>query len=290
MAEFWATISRWWIEYGVPFRVVLIIIGALVARWLLIILLGRTVNQVVNGVKKTHAVDLTAELAQSPLIAARMVQRTRTLGTVGRNLITATVMLTAFIMVLDQLGVSVSAIVASAGVVAVGLAFGAQNVIKDLLNGLFMVFEDQLGIGDSIIVGTVSGTVEAVGIRVTQVRSTDGTLWFIRNGEVLQLGNRSHGWARAILNIDVTVENNLDKVAQAITEVAREVVHQPELARKVLMMPELLGVESFHSDHSTLRLTVKTRPDAEAEVSRAIRVALKSRFDRDGINIGPDLI
>lgn len=219
-----------------------------------------------------------------------MVQCTRTLGTVGRNLITATVMLTAFIMVLDQLGVSVSAIVASAGVVAVGLALGAQNVIKDLLNGLFMVFEDRLGVDDSIIVGSVSGTVDAVGIRVTQVRSTDGNLWFIRNGEVLQLGNSSHGWARAILNVGVTVENNLDKVAEAITEVAREVVHQPGLTRKVLMMPELLGVESYYSDHFTLRLTVKTRPDAEAEVSRAIRVALKSRFDRDGITIGPDLI
>src|SRR5690554_4248448 len=125
MAEVWATITRWWTDYAIPFRIILIVIVAVLLRWVLLVLLQRTVNRVVSGVKKSRAVEVTAELAQSPVIAARMIQRTRTLGTVGGNLITWTVVLISLIIVLDQLGVSVAAIIASAGVVAAALAFGA---------------------------------------------------------------------------------------------------------------------------------------------------------------------
>lgn len=289
MADFWSTVSRWWVEYGVPFRIVLIILLAVIGRWVLLILLRRGVSKVVSGVKKSHAVEFTAELTQSPVTAARMIQRTRTLGTVGSNFITWFIALTAVVMILDQLGVSVGALLASAGVVAAGLAFGAQNIVKDLLNGLFMVFEDQLGVGDLITVGAVTGTVEVVGIRVTQVRAVDGTLWFIRNGEILQLGNRSHGWARSIVKIDVSRTRDLERISEIIEEVAVSVVERSELARKVLAMPDVLGVDSIHSDHTTFTLMVKTRPGAEDDVSRELRLALKERFDRERIVIGPFL-
>lgn len=290
MADFWAELGRWWGDYGVPIRIILILIIAVLIRWLLIVLLRRTVNQVVSGVKKSKAVEVTAELAQSPVAAARMIQRTRTLGTVGRNLITWTIVLLTFIIVLDQLGVSVAAIVASAGVVAAALAFGAQNIVKDLLNGLFMVFEDQLGVGDSIQVGDISGTVEAVGVRVTQVRALDGTLWFIRNGEIVQLGNMSHGWGRAIVDIDVSNSVETQTVVSAIEEAAREVVMSQELARKVVAMPEVHGVQVIHQDYSRYRLSVQTRPDARWEVARVLRVAIRERLDRDQIPRGPEIV
>lgn len=290
VAEFWETIARWWTDYAVAFRIILVIIIAVLARWLLMLLLRRTVNQVVSGVKKSKAVEVTAELAQSPIIAARMVQRTRTLGTVGGNLITWLIVVIAFIIILDQLGVSVGAIIASAGVVAAALAFGAQNIVKDMLNGLFMVFEDQLGIGDFVEIGEVSGTVEAVGVRVTQVRAIDGTLWFIRNGEIYQLGNLSHGWGRALVDIDVSTDVDAEVARATIEEVAREVIMRPEFARKVVEMPEVLGVQSIHWDHARYRLLVKTRPDAKWEVARALRIAVRRRFEQDGIKLGPEIV
>lgn len=289
MADLWETLARWWTDYALPIRILLILFTAVLVRWFLIFLLRRTVNRVVSGVKKSKAVEVTAELAQSPLAAARMIQRTRTLGTVGGNLITWTVVLITFIVILDQLGVSVAAIIASAGVLAAALAFGAQNIVKDLLNGLFMVFEDQLGVGDTVQVGDIVGTVEAVGVRVTQVRTLDGTLWFVRNGEIMQLGNMSHGWGRAIVDIDIANAVPSERVHEVIEDVARTVVTSPGLARKVIEMPKVQGVEAIRQDVSRYRLTVKTRPDAKWEVARALRVAIRERLDEEGIRRGPDI-
>lgn len=287
MQAFFDTISRWWTEYTVPIKILIVIIVAFVLRWILILILRRTVSQVVTGVKRVQDVTQTVELTQSPLLAARMVQRTRTLGSVGRNFITTVIILTTFLIVLDMLGVSIGTIIASAGFVAAGLAFGAQNIVKDLLNGLFIVFEDQLGVGDVITIGTVTGVVEAVGLRVTQVRAQDGTLWFIRNGEILQLGNQSYGWTRAVLSIDVDVTKNIAEVTAIIKETASTLVRTPDLARKVLEMPEVLGVESVHSEHITYLLSVKTRPGSDDEVARALRVAITEKFGADGIKFGP---
>lgn len=291
MADVWATLAHWWVEYGIIFRIVLIVLGAIVARWVLIFILKRTVNQVVSGVKKSQDVEATAELSQSPKLAARMVQRTRTLGTVGGNLITWIVALAALVMVLDQLGVSVAALIASAGIVAAGLAFGAQNVIKDLLNGLFMVFEDQIGVGDLITVGTVTGKVEAVGIRVTQVRDLEGALWFIRNGEILQLGNRSHGWARSIIDFEIHTDESAVPAADAvgaIKQLSREVVRRPELSRKVLEMPDLISLESVEQGRENYRLLTRTRPGAQYEIARELRHALLTELDGIVVTLAPE--
>ncbi|MFT4232401.1 MAG: mechanosensitive ion channel, partial [Leucobacter sp.] len=177
--------------YQVPLRILLIIVVAVVLNLLLRRLLMRTVTRIVTGVKRAQNVDTTSEMQAAPYVNARAVQRTRTLGAVGRHIITWTVVVVALILVLGQLGVNLGALLTSAGIVAAGLAFGAQNIVKDILNGIFMVFEDQLGVGDAVTIGEVSGTVEDVGIRVTQVRAVDGTLWFVRNGEILTLGNAS---------------------------------------------------------------------------------------------------
>ena len=202
------TVGSFYATYATPINIVIIVIGASLLNWLLRRLLMRTVNQVVRGVKRAQDVDTTSEMQAAPYVNARAVQRTRTLGTVGRAIITWTVVVIALILILSQLSVDLAALLTSAGIVAAGLAFGAQNIVKDILNGIFMVFEDQLGVGDVVTIDLVSGTVEDVGIRVTQVRALDGTLWFIRNGEILTLGNSSQGWGRAV--IDVTVDANQD--------------------------------------------------------------------------------
>lgn len=289
MADLWKGLERFYGDYQVLIHIVLIVIGAIVVNWLLRRLLNRTVHGVVQGVKRSQDVESTQELTAGPYVNARAVQRTRTLGTVGRHVITWTVVVVALVLVLGQLHVNLTAILASAGVLAAGLAFGAQNIVKDILNGIFMVFEDQLGVGDLVTVGTITGTVEDVGIRITKVRAGDGTLWFIRNGEILQLGNASQGWGKAIIDITVGADEDLEAVEGAALESATELVRSPEFARRVTGEPEVLGLESVFGDRATIRLTVRTRPEAQYAVQRALRARIKKDFGERGIQLADQL-
>lgn len=288
MAEFWDAILGFFDEYRVLFRILLIIAVALVVNWLLRRLLTRAVHSVVRGVKRSQDVESTQELVAGPHLNARAVQRTRTLGSFGRNVISWLTVIVAFFLILYQFGVNLTAVIASAGFIAAGLAFGAQNVVKDVLNGLFMVFEDQLGVGDRITVGAITGTVEAVGLRVTQVRTIDGTLWFVRNGEILTLGNASQGWGRAIVDIIVGVYEDLDVVEGAALESARSLLNNPEFARRVTGEPESLGLEQISADSVTMRFAVRTRPEAQYAVQRELRARIRKRFTELGIQFSDE--
>lgn len=282
-------VSTFFEVYRVPITIVLIVVIAIALNWFLRFTLRRTVSRVVHGVKKSRAVDSTAELSAAPISAARAVQRTRTLGTVGRHVISWLVTLVAVILILAQLDVNLGALLTSAGIVAAGLAFGAQNIVKDILNGIFMVLEDQLGVGDWVTIGEISGTVEDVGIRVTQVRGIDGTLWFVRNGEILTLGNSSQGWGRALIDITVDARADLDEVEKVALLAAKEVLLAPDTARKITGEPEVWGVESAFGDRATLRLAVQTRPQAQWAVQRALRSKLVKRFEEAGIQLATEL-
>lgn len=289
MTEFWQSLDVWWQKYGLPLNILLLILFAFLLRWILVFLLHRSVSRIVSGVKKSRDLEHTHEITQSPLQEARMVQRARTLGTVGKNFITWIVGLAALLVVLDMLGIRVSTLLASAGFVAAGLAFGAQNIVKDVLNGLFIVFEDQLGEGDVITVGETTGTVEEVGLRVTQLRAEDGTLWFIRNGDILKLGNHSYGWAKAMIHVDIDTTKGVSDVENKLNEIVQDLAKQPELARKILEMPAVLGVESVHAGHTKYLVTVKTRPGADERVARTMRAGIAAALTSADITIGPDL-
>lgn len=276
------------VTWRTPLVITAIIVVAVVLNWVLRRLLDRTVTQIVRGVKRAQNVDTTSEIQAAPYIHARAVQRTRTLGTVGRAVITIIVATAAVILILSQLSVDLGAVLTSAGIVAAGLAFGAQNIVKDVLNGVFMVFEDQLGVGDIITVGTITGTVENVGIRVTQVRSMDGTLWFVRNGEILTLGNSSQGWGRALIDITVNANQDLTKVSEVALQAARALLTSDRYARKVTGEPEVWGLESVFGDRATLRLAVRTRPEAQWEVQRGIRAELRQKFTEAGVKLADE--
>jgi len=289
MAEFWAAIGGFIEEHRILFNILLIIAVAIVVNWLLRKILTHTVRGVVRGVKQSQAVDSTAELTAGPHLNARAVQRTRTLGSFGRNVITWLTVIIAFFLILAQFDVNLTAIITSAGFVAAGLAFGAQNLVKDVLNGLFMVFEDQLGVGDWVTCGDVSGTVEDVGIRVTRVRGIDGTLWFVRNGEILVLGNSSQGWGRALIDITVNTNCDMDEVERVSLEAAQELLHSADTARKVSGEPEIWGIESAYGDRATLRLALRTRPEAQWTIQRALRGALMRHFKQAGIELATEM-
>lgn len=179
-----------WQDWSTLIRISLILISAIVLRIVLLLSVKKIIRGFASGAKKNGA-----EGAKSFSIAAnpeRLVLRAQTLGSVLSNFITWSIYVIGATMILSELGVAVGALIAGAGILGAALGFGAQNIVRDLLSGLFIVFEDQYGIGDSVDLGEASGVVENVGLRITQVRDSKGTLWYVRNGEILRVGNSSH--------------------------------------------------------------------------------------------------
>lgn len=271
--------------WHVLINIVIIVAGAFFIRWLVLVIVRRSIDRVVSGVKKSHNVQETQELASAPLRAARIVQRTRTLGTVINSVLTVIVLGAALVLILQVLGVPVLGIVGAAGVVAAGLAFGAQNLVKDVLNGMFMVVEDQFGIGDVVDLGVASGTVESVGVRITSIRDVSGTLWHVRNGEILRVGNKSQGWARVIIDLPVPYNADINAVKEVILTTAKSLSTDPEWRRKIIENPEIWGVESITAEALVVRLTVKTRSADQWAVARELRLRLKLALDVLGVSV-----
>jgi len=282
---FWSNITSFYHDFDVPINVVFIVVGALIARWVLGMVIHRVVHQIVSGVKRLHNVDDTQALATSPVASARIVQRTKTIGSVLNSLVTWTIVVVAFTMILTAVHFNVTAVVASAGVIAAGLAFGAQNIVKDMLSGLFIVLEDQLGVGDVVDLGSATGVVEAVGIRVTQVRDVNGTLWFVRNGEIVRVGNMSQGWARVIIDLAVPYEADIDAVQTTMLDVANTLTTTPQWRPQIMEKPELWGLESIAEDAIVIRLVVKTRTATKDSVARELRARLKKALDEMGVHL-----
>ncbi|GAA0992539.1 mechanosensitive ion channel family protein [Subtercola frigoramans] len=285
MDEFWTNLGDFYRTFQHLINIVLIILGALIARWILLRSVDRVVKRVVTGVKKKHDAENTQELPASPVAAVRVVQRTRTMGSVLSNVITWSIVVFAFIMILGELQFQVTALVASAGVIGAALGFGAQNIIKDMLNGLFMVVEDQLGVGDVVDVGPATGVVEAVGIRVTTLRDVNGTLWFVRNGEILRVGNMSQGWARVIIDLAIPYDTDVDAVQARMLETANELAQNPKWRSRILEKPEIWGLESISAEALVIRLVMKTRTNAKDDVARELRMMLKRSLDAMGVKL-----
>jgi small conductance mechanosensitive channel len=199
-----------------------------------------------------------------------------------RSLASATVFAIAVMMILGELGLNLGPILASAGIAGIAIGFGAQNLVKDFVAGLFMLLEDQYGVGDVVDVGEVSGTVEAVGLRITTIRDAQGVLWYVRNGEIVKVGNKSQGWALIIVDIPV----GFVAVAQAtdvLREAAATLAGDPEWADDIVGAPEVLGVEQITAEGATVRVTVKTSSDSQWRVGRELRRRLTDALDHAGI-------
>ena len=218
-----------------------------------------------------------------PLATARRAQRARTLGSVLRSTASILVGSIAVLLVLDQLGINIAPFVASAGIVGVALGFGAQSLVKDFLTGTFMLLEDEFGVGDVVDVGPATGTVEAVTLRVTKIRDNDGTLWYVPNGSMLRVGNKTQGWATAVVEVDVDYFADLDEVRELLLAAVRTVEADPQLGPKLLGEPTITGIEKLAADAVTLRMRVRTAPATQWDVARALRAAARSALERAGI-------
>ncbi|TIH31637.1 mechanosensitive ion channel family protein [Subtercola vilae] len=285
MNEFFVNVGQFYESFKPLINIVAIVVGALIIRVILLHSVDRVVKRVVTGVKKKHDAADTQALIASPIAAVRVVQRTRTMGSVLSNFITWAIVVFAFIMILSELNFQISALVASAGVIGAALGFGAQNIIKDMLNGLFMVVEDQLGVGDVVDLGPATGVVEAVGIRVTTLRDVNGTLWFVRNGEITRVGNMSQGWARVIIDLAIPYDTDVDAVQEKMLETANELAASPKWRSRVIEKPEIWGLESISAEALVIRLVVKTRTNAKDDVARELRMQLKRALDEMGVKL-----
>ena len=268
-------------------RVGLTLLGGILTLLVFRFAIQRVVNRVVTGVKKRHGAEDTQALTTSPVEAMRRVQRTRTMGSVLNGFAGWTIGIIVVLMVLADVGVSVTPLIASAGILGAALGFGAQSVVRDVLNGLFMVFEDQLGVGDIVNVGEVSGVVERLGIRVTEIRDVDGTLWFVRNGEILRVGNYSQDWARVVVDLPIPYESDIDAVKDTLLQAAKGFSAKPEWRRKVLEDPEVWGLESISAEALVVRLVLKVRGGEQWTAKRALHEDLKTALDRAGIDLPP---
>lgn len=275
--DFWTDLGAWAIESGwLLLRVAAIILGAFLLSWILRVVIRRVVRQIVTGVKKNQNVTDTQAIAASPLAAVRVVQRTRTLGSVLSNIVNVTIGIIAILMVITTLAPDALASFALlTAAIGAGLGFGAQNIVRDVLNGLFMVMEDQLGVGDVVDLGPATGVVEAVGIRITQVRDVNGTLWFVRNGEILRVGNMSQGWSRVVIDLAVPYDTDVEAVEAKMLETATALATSPKWRSRILEKPELWGLESISADALVIRIVIKTRTTAKDDVSRELRMRLK---------------
>ncbi|SMX88174.1 small conductance mechanosensitive channel [Brevibacterium sp. 239c] len=219
------------------------------------------------------------------IIRERRAQRAKTVGRMLSSVTTIIISVIAVLMVLDQLNFNIAPILASAGIVGVALAFGAQELVKDYLSGFFMVIEDQYGIGDTVDLGEAVGEVEDFGLRKTAVRDLTGTLWHVRNGEIMRVGNLSQGWARAVLEIPVNYSTAMDTYREITESVTNSMLKDKELASAILERPEIAGVQSLSAEYRVIRTMIKTKPNLQWMVERAFRAELTHEFDTRGITI-----
>ena len=285
--SWWDDSRGWFAANGVDILVILI--SALIVRWLIFRLIRQVTATATKRAHKERPVDArnadhTAELTAA-LMGQRREQRAESMGQLLRSATTVVVLITALLLVLAQIGVNISPLLASAGVVGVALGFGAQTLVKDFLSGIFLVTEDQFGVGDIVDLGPATGTVEEVGLRITRVRDSSGVVWYVRNGEILRVGNRSQGWTMAVVDFLVAYDADLEKVRSLIEQVGADMDGDPAYDGILFGTPTYVGVESVSVDGVLVRVTAKAAPGKQAQAAREILERVKATFDRAGIRL-----
>lgn len=256
-----------------PLTILMLLLGA--------VLIGRLGERVAH--RFVHAAH-----RRSPVrpMSPRAQQRAATIGDVLARLVRSLVWSVALLLALDEFGLNLAPLLAGAGIVGVAIGFGAQSLVKDFLSGLFVIAEDQYGVGDIVTLDDVTGTVEEVSLRVTRLRSVDGTVWFVPNGEIRKVGNASMEWSRALIDVQVAFDSDVAAVSAAIAEEAIAFASEDAWSGSVLDPPEVWGVQAMGPEGLTIRLVVRTAPRQQYVVARELRTRISTRLRRDGVR-GP---
>jgi len=222
----------------------------------------------------------------SGLVSERRKQRADTIASVLRSAVSFLIFVTALLLVLQAFEINLAPFVAGTSLVGVAVGFGAQNIIKDFLAGMFLMLEDQYGVGDVIDVKEATGTVEAVGLRTTRLRDAEGVAWYVRNGEIVRVGNMSQQYAQVVLDVPVGVGADVPAALAALSAAAADLYAEPDWAPSLLAAPEVLGIERLGREETVLRLVARVRPLEQWRVARELRARIRANLDGAGVNPG----
>ncbi len=223
----------------------------------------------------------------------RHQQRVQTTGSLLRNVVDVVIVAVSIITILAIVGVPMGPFLASAGVGGIAIGFGAQSLVKDYLSGIFMLVEDQFGVGDMVEIGAVTGTVLEVSLRVTKIRSTDGRVVYVRNGEILTVGNISQGFSTAFVQVPVAIDEDAERVMEVLKKGIGAMADEDEWNQLLLENPAVLGVDSLAEGTMTFNIMIKSGPNQQwgpmREVRRRARTALAEAGIRRPILPGEQL-
>lgn len=276
-----------WVWPDTLIAIAIIMLVALVAQWLIV----RAINLATRTALR-RAEDQRREpgtRAQRILAMAtgadheRYTQRITTLGSLLRNLTSVVIGVIVILTILSAVNIPLAPLLASAGVGGIAIAFGAQSLVKDFLSGIFMIMEDQYGVGDLVNTGEVTGTVEDVGLRVTRLRDGTGTVWYVRNGEILRIGNQSQGWSTAIVDVPIAYDENAGRAIGILEEVAVQMEGDQEWSDVLLEKPVVAGVNAVTANAMTIRVTAKTAPNQHWGLQRALLERSLTALGRAGV-------
>jgi moderate conductance mechanosensitive channel len=266
-----------WLNAGL--RILLIVVIAAVLRTVV----RRTISRLIDRMNRGAEAAASTALGGLLVNAERRRQRSEAIGSVLRSVASFVILGTAALTVLSVLKINLAPLLASAGVAGVAIGFGARNLVTDFLSGVFMILEDQYGVGDVIDAGVASGTVVEVGLRVTKLRGDNGEIWYVRNGEVKRIGNLSQGWSTAVVDVQVAAGENLERVQSLITDTADAMAKEDPWDERLWEPVKLLGLESVAADSVVIRVQAKTMPGQASGVGRELRWRIKRAFDAAGV-------
>jgi small conductance mechanosensitive channel len=268
MPEIIGTITTWLTTSGIK------VVGILIA----LIVLSQMSKWIVKWIEKFIP-------EKDTLQAVEAKKRAHTLGNILRHGVLIVIFFTALLMILGELGIQVGPLLATAGIGALAVGFGAQSLVKDVISGFFIILENQYRIGDAIEVAGVSGLVESVSLRRTVLRDLEGKVHTVPNGEIKIVSNLSKEWARSVLDVSISYREDVDQVMGLLKQIGKELAAE-EPWKSVLLEPlQVFGVERFGESESVIRVVVKTVPLKQWEVGRELRRRIKIRFDEKGIQI-----
>lgn len=274
-----ATGQVWVAEAGqatlTGFRIAGILLVAVLLRWLAARVIKRVVRRAASDTMPTLLKPVPARLLSTMqesagIIPQRRAQRAEAIGSVLRGAASAVIFTMALLIALGEINIDLAPLIAGAGIAGVALGFGAQTLVRDILAGLFILLEDQYGVGDLVDLGEASGTVQGIGLRVTTLRDLEGVVWYVPNGEIRRVGNRSHGPATVVVDIPIGYVP-VPAAAEALRTAADRLVADPQLSPELVEPPELLGVERVTVDGAVFRTIVKTTADSQWQIGRALR-------------------
>ena len=268
-----------------PLKVVIVVAVAFVANWLV----HRGINRFVRRIQGEPAREALTQLVegQTPTdtqpLRMRRAQRAETVAALLRSVASMVIWVLAFLTVLNQLGIELAPLIAGVSIVGVALSFGAQNLVRDFLAGIFILLEDQFGVGDMIDADVATGRVEVVSLRSTQLRDLHGTLWHVPNGELKRVGNFSQGWSQAVLDVEVAEDADLAASTRTIEKTARDLMDDPDLGPRIMDEPQVWGVERISEGAVAIRVVVRTSPRARWRVERELRARVKLALEKHNV-------